>query len=145
MPCREMKPSRRFHAYIGTGPLVLLKQEAMDEPESGTDSEVEPGAEEEPASETESEVEPEGVAVPEPASETESVVEPKGAAGPQAGRAPGTAATAEANENSAGRLMGDTANMEDPKGDSKRKKDLEDNIRARLEEEELTMDETVEK
>jgi hypothetical protein len=41
--------------------------------------------------------------------------------------------------------MSDTANMEDPKGDSKRKKDLEDNIRARLEEEELTMDETVEK
>ena len=61
---------RRFHAYIGTGPLVLLNPEAMDEPESGTDSEVEPGAEEEPASETESEVEPEGVAVPEPASET---------------------------------------------------------------------------
>ena len=68
----------------------------------------------------------------------------EGAAGPQAGRAPQTAATAEAKESSAGRLVGDTANMEDPKGDSKKKKDLEDNIRARLEEEQLTMDETVE-
>ena len=40
--------------------------------------------------------------------------------------------------------MGDIANMDDPKGDSKRKKDLEDDMRARLEEEELTLDETVE-
>ena len=80
---------RRFHAYIETGPWLLLKPEAWDEsesgtdsemeseaedePESGTDSEVEPEAEERPASKTESE--PEGVAVPEPASETESVVE----------------------------------------------------------------------
>ena len=68
----------------------------------------------------------------------------EGAAGPQAGRAHQTAATAEAKESSAGRLVGDTANMEDPKGDSKKKKDLEDDMRARLEEEELTMDETVE-
>ena len=73
------------------------------------------------------------------------MVEPEGAAGPQAGRAPETAATAEAKESSAGRLKGDTANLEYPKGDSKRKKDLEDDMRARLEEEELTMDETVEK
>ena len=139
---------RRFHAYIGTGPWKLLVQgEAAPEPESvdGPESETESAQEPESKDEPEPETEPEPESEDEPEPETKSAVEPEGAAGPQSECGPEPESIAGAPEGSALGQTDDTTNMADPEVESKREKDLEDDMRAKLEEEELILDETVEK
>ena len=118
--------------------------DSEDEPDLGAESEVETEAEEVLASEDESEAEPEVVEVPGPASDeldpgTEvekapaSKDEPE--AEPEVVEVPGPASD---------KLYPEPDSEVETEGDSKEKDELEDNMRARLEEEEMAIDETVE-
>ena len=131
---------RRFHGYFGTGPWkILVLEEGAPEPESEDESEPEPESAPEP--------EPES----EPESETESAVEPEFAAGPEYECAPEPESIAGDAEGSAPYIpippghLDDTTPMADPEEENSGEKDLGDDERAKLEEEELVLDETVEK
>ena len=130
---------RRFYVYFGTGPWkILVRGEGAPEPESEDEPEPEP----ESAPESKSESEPE--------TETESAVEPEFAAGPESECAPEPESTAGAAEGSALYIhmplghTDDTTPMADPEEENSGEKDLEDDMSAQMEEEELALDETVE-
>ena len=131
---------RRFHGYLGTGPWkILVEGEVAPDPESEDDPGPEPESTPKP--------EPES----QPKTETESEVEPEFAAGPESECVPEPESTAGAAEGSAPYIpmplghTDDTTPTADPEEKHSGEKDLEDDVRAKLKEEELILDEPVEK